>query len=183
MTASEKYSHDIYDVPSPFLVENIDLLPRGRALDIAMGFGRNSVYLAKMGFTVEGVDISSEAVRQARELARQNSVTIQALEVDLEKDHYIQPENYDVIICFNYLQRSLFPLIKAGLKAGGVIVYETFIIDQARLGHPRNPDYLLHYNELLNLFRDFRCLRYREGLIDGKAIAGLIAEKNKPILY
>lgn len=36
--------------PAQFLVENIDLLPRGRALDIAMGNGRNAIYLAKMGF-------------------------------------------------------------------------------------------------------------------------------------
>lgn len=46
--------------PAKFLVENIDLLPRGRALDIAMGSGRNAVYLAKIGFQVEGVDASCE---------------------------------------------------------------------------------------------------------------------------
>ena len=62
-----------------------------------------------------------------------------------------------------------------------MIVYETFLIDQARWGKPKNPDYLLKHNELINLFRDFRCLRYREGIIEGKddrrAIASIIAEK------
>ena len=58
------------------------------------------------------------------------------------------------------------------------MVYETFIIDQAQFGKPRNPDHLLMHNELLNMFRDFRCLRYREGIIEsGKAIASIIAEK------
>ncbi len=163
--------------PSQFLVENISLLPRGRVLDIAMGSGRNTVYLAKMGFEAEGMDISPEAVEKALKLARDNGVTIRAEVVDLEKDYRIPESAYDVIVCFNYLQRSLFPQIKAALKNGGMIIYETYIIDQARFGRPRNPDFLLQYNELLNLFRDFRCLRYREGIFTGRAIASLLAQK------
>ena len=59
-----------------------------------------------------------------------------------------------------------------------MIVYETFIVDQARFGKPRNPDHLLKHNELLHMFRDFRCHRYHEGVIaDKKAVAGIIAEK------
>ena len=83
-----------------------------------------------------------------------------------------------MIVCFNYLQHSLIPQIKDGLRKGGIIVYETFIVDQAQFGKPKNPDYLLKQNELLNLFRDFHCLRYREGIIENrKAIAGIVAEK------
>jgi len=51
--------------PSRFLVENVGILPKGRALDVAMGRGRNALYLALMGFQVEGVDISPEAVKSA----------------------------------------------------------------------------------------------------------------------
>jgi len=59
-----------------------------------------------------------------------------------------------------------------------MVVYETFIVDQAQFGKPENPDYLLRHNELLNMFRDFRCLRYREGILEGrKAVASIIAEK------
>lgn len=59
-----------------------------------------------------------------------------------------------------------------------MIVYETFIIDQARFGKPKNPNYLLKHNELLHMFRDFRCIRYHEGIVEGqKAIAGIVAEK------
>ncbi|MDZ4230582.1 MAG: class I SAM-dependent methyltransferase [Dehalococcoidales bacterium] len=164
--------------PSRFLVENIDLLPGGRALDVAMGSGRNAIYLAEMGFTVEGIDISPEAISNALESARNAGVTIRAQVADLEGDYHIETGKYDVIICFNYLQRSLIPRIKEGLRRGGMVIYETYIIDQARLGKPRNPDYLLNHNELLNMFRDFRCLRYHEGIIAGRgAIAGIIAEK------
>jgi tellurite methyltransferase len=164
--------------PAQFLVENIELLPKGRALDVAMGGGRNAIYLAKMGFEVEGVDVSPEAVRSALESARRVGVTIRAQIADLEGDYCIKKDAYDVIVCFNYLQRSLIPQIKDGLRKGGVVVYETFIVDQAQFGKPRNPDYLLKYNELLDMFRDFRCLRYREGVMPGpKAIASIVAQK------
>jgi len=46
-----------------------------------------------------------------------------------------------VIICFNYLQRSLIPQIKDGLRKGGMAVYETFIVDQVQFGKPKNADY------------------------------------------
>ena len=164
--------------PSQFLVENIGLLLKGRALDLAMGTGQNTIYLAEMGFEVEGVDISPEAVREAMESAKRIGVTIKAQVANLEGDYHIEKEAYDLIICFNYLQRSLIPQLKDGLRVGGMVVYETFIIDQARFGKPRNPDYLLKHNELIDMFRDFRCLRYREGIIQGlKAIASIVAEK------
>ncbi|MCD4717286.1 MAG: methyltransferase domain-containing protein [Desulfobacterales bacterium] len=164
--------------PSQFLVDNIDLLPKGRALDIAMGNGRNSVYLAGMGLEVEGVDISPEAVRSTLELSRKSDVNLRALVADLEGNYHIEKGAYDVIICFNYLHRPLIPWIKDGLRTGAMVVYETFIVDQARFGKPKNPDHLLKHNELLDMFRDFRCLRYREGIIENrKAIAGIIAEK------
>ncbi len=164
--------------PASFLADNIKLLPKGRAFDVAMGAGQNAVYLAKMGFDVEGVDISPEAVSSALESARKLGVAIRAQVADLEGGYRIEKGVYDVIICFHYLQRSLIPQIKDGLRKGGMVVYETFIVDQAQFGRPRNPNYLLKHNELLDMFRDFRCLRYREGIMEGReAIASIIAEK------
>ncbi len=164
--------------PAQFLVDNIALLPKGRALDVAMGAGQNAIYLAKMGFEVEGVDISPEAVSSALELVRNSLVNLRTQGADLENNYHIKKGSYEVIICFNYLQRSLIPQIKDGLRKGGMVVYETFIVDQARFGKPKNPDYLLRHNELLDMFRDFRCLRYREGIVEGrKAVASIIAEK------
>lgn len=166
--------------PARFLIYNLGLLPRGRALDIAMGYGENAVFLASNGFQVEGVDISGEAVAGALEAARRAGVTIAATVADLGKDYVAPGNTYDVIIVFYYLQRSLIPSLKAALKEGGTIVYETFIIDQARFGRPSNPEHLLQHNELLHLFRDFRCLRYREGLVkEGKAVASIVAQKTR----
>ena len=170
--------HENMFKPAQFLVENVNLLPKGQVLDVAMGTGANAVYLARMGFEVEGVDISAEAVNTALELARKSGVNLKARLADLESNYRIRESSYDIIICFKYLQRSLIQQLKDGLRTGGMVVYETFIVDQTRFGKPKNPDHLLKHNELLDLFRDFRCLRYREGIFKSrKAIASIIAEK------
>ncbi len=81
--------------PAQFLVDNIALLPKGRALDVAMGAGHNAMYLAKMGFEVEGVDISPEAVSSALELARKSGVNLRAQVADLERNYNIEKGAYD----------------------------------------------------------------------------------------
>ncbi len=172
------HNHESSQAPAQFLTGNVDLLPGGRVLDIAMGAGRNAIYLAKKGFEVEGIDISAKGVNLALESAAKAGVAIHAQVVDLDKHYRIQEDTYDVILCFYYLQRSLIAQIKDGLRLGGMVVYETFIVDQAQFGKPKNPDYLLKHNELLEMFREFRCLRYREGVFAGPvAIAGIIAQK------
>jgi tellurite methyltransferase len=174
-----EHKHNEEHLPAGFLMDNLEILPRGKALDVAMGSGRNAVYLAQNGFEVEGVDISETSVQNALRLAGENRVTLKTQTADLESGYQINTDYYDLIICFNYLQRSLIPRIKTALKSGGMIVYETFIIDQIQFGRPSNPDFLLYYNELLDMFRDFRCLRYREGIIENRrAIASLIAQKS-----
>jgi len=143
-----------------------------------MGRGENAIYLARMGFEVEGVDVSAEAVHNALEAAQRAGVTLKAEITDLERKYVIKEGTYDVIICFRYLQRSLIPQIKDGLRKGGMVVYETFTVDQIQFGKPKNPDYLLKPNELLDMFRDFRCLFYQEGILEEeKALARIIAEK------
>jgi tellurite methyltransferase len=166
--------------PDRWLVDNIALLPRGRVLDVAMGAGRNAVYLAKLGFQVEGVDIAAEAVVKACRLAEEGGVSLAARVGDLEAGYMISPDTYDGIICFYYLHRPLIEQIKRGLKSGGVILYETYLTEQSQWGKPQNPDHLLQHNELLGMFSDFRLLRYREGVIEPRtALASLVAQKAK----
>jgi len=179
-TAKTDHIHESSLEPATFLVENMELLPRGRVLDVAMGNGRNAIFMAKAGYEVEGVDRSPEAVNMALDAAREAGVNIKAQVADLEGEYKINKGAYEVIICFNYLQRSLIPQIREGVRPGGTVVYETFTVDQIQFGHPRNPDYLLEHNELLKMFREFRCLRYHESIIDNiKAVAGIVAQKVK----
>jgi len=168
--------------PNPFLKKHIYLLPKGKALDMATGEGRNAVFLAQNGFEVDAVDISEKGLRKARKLAREKGVKVNALLVDL--DHYqIERERYDLIANFYFLKRRLIPKIREGLKKGGKVIFETYLLEHRKLatGGPKQAKYFLKPNELLRLFKDFRILFYREGIIrEGgkrKAVASLIAQK------
>ena len=158
------------DQPSIFLREVLGSdswpMPRGRALDIATGKGRNAIFLAERGFEVTAIDISPAALDEAHKRAREKSLSISWQQADLEQIEL--PEAcYDLVLNFNYLQRSLIARLKAALKVDGYVVFETYLIDQRAIGHPKNPAYLLRHNELLDQFRDFRVLCYREGKFAG----------------
>ena len=62
--------------PVGFLQELLPVLPRGRALDIAMGAGRNAVFLAANGWHVTGVDCSRVALEKAAALAQQHGIAV-----------------------------------------------------------------------------------------------------------
>jgi 2-polyprenyl-3-methyl-5-hydroxy-6-metoxy-1,4-benzoquinol methylase len=169
--------------PNPFLKKHIRLLPKGKALDIASGEGRNAVFLAQHGFEVDAVDISEKGLKKAQKLAREKGVKINTFPVDLDQ-HPIKKEQYDLIANFYFLRRRLIPRIKKGLKKGGKVIFETYLLEHRTLGTggPKQAKYFLKPNELLGLFKDFRILFYREGIFkEGgrrKAVASLIAEKN-----
>jgi len=78
--------------PAAFLVANLHLLPKGRVLDLAMGSGRNSIYLAREGFEVEGIDISQEVVTKVQTLASGENVNIKTTVADLETGFRIPPD-------------------------------------------------------------------------------------------
>jgi SAM-dependent methyltransferase len=167
---------------NPFLKRHIALLPRGRALDIATGEGRNAVFLAQQGFDVDAVDISGAGLKKAQKLAREIGVKIHTSFADLNT-YQIEKEKYDLIANFYFLRRSLIPQIKNGLRKRGWVIFETYILEQRNIGTegPKDPKYFLKPNELLRLFKDFHILYYREGIFkEGgrrKAVASLIAQK------
>jgi len=168
--------------PNPFLKKYIHLLPKGKALDIASGEGRNAVLLAQQGFEVDAVDISGKGLKKAQKLAREQGVKIKTFLVDLDQ-YQIEKERYDLIANFYYLKRRLIPRIKKGIKKGGRVIFETYLLEHRTLGTggPKQAKYFLKPNELLRLFKNFRILFYREGIFkEGgrkKAVASLIAEK------
>ena len=169
------------DRPSALLREYLALIPRGRALDIATGRGRNALFLAKAGFQVDGVDRNREALAACEEKAKQLGLRNLSLkEIDLEQSPSIENEAYDLIVNTYYLQRDLAPIIANALKIGGVLVFETFLIENHhRFNHPRRKEFCLEPNELLSLFRGLTVLYYQEGAIgEGPYLARLVATKS-----
>ena len=130
----------------------------GRALDIACGTGRHTRFVADLGFSVDAVDLSDYALDQIGEDPK-----ITKIEADL--DHYrIEPGRYDLIVNCNYLDRGMYGQIEAGLKAGGVLIFETFIDARGEEGYhqPSNPDFVLRHNELPEVFASLEMLHYDE---------------------
>jgi len=170
------------DEPSVLLVQNRALLPAaGRALDIAMGSGRNALYLASLGFRVTGVDVSTVAVDLSREKAARVGLAVEAIVADLE-DYRLPVDTYDLIINFHYLQRSLAGPIVRALRRGGLLVFESFTIDQLQHSYgPKDPAFLLRPGELREMFAGLETLLHYEGVIEGdrgpKAVAQLIGRR------
>ena len=162
--------------PIPFLKQSLELLPKGKALDVAMGEGRNGVYLARRGFAVTGIDISETGLRKAEALATEHGVKITTKVADLE-EYKLAPHTYDVIVCTYYLQRDLFPQIISALKPGGMAVVETFTLDHKKYQPGFRQEYLLKPNELLTLFKGLTVIRYQSVDNGEAAYASILVQK------
>lgn len=170
------------DAPAAWLVDNRDLWPRtGRALDVACGKGRHAILIAQSGLQVRAIDASADAIATLRGEAERLGLPIETALVDLETEPppSLGESLYDMIVVFNYLHRPLMPSIRAAVKPGGRIFYETFTARQAVRGHPRNPAFLLKDGELRELMVPFVVLRSREGAIHGRFIASIVAERRQ----
>ena len=143
--------------PLELLVQNIAFAKKGKALDIACGMGRNSLFMRDNGFIVDSVDISPFAISHL-----QNIPNINPICADL--DTFIIPkESYSLICNSFFLERRLFPFMIEGLKRGGILVFETFVKnDDESYNASTNPSHFLRKNELLRAFLDLEILFYEE---------------------
>lgn len=165
--------------PSPWLLANAPLFPRGaRALDVACGRGRHALVLAAAGHAVRAVDRDPGCVASLRALARRLRLPLDADVLDLERGAVGLGEGaHDLVLVFNYLHRPLFPALVRALAPGGLLLYETFTIDEAAHGRPTSPDHLLLPGELRRLVEPLEVARYREGEVDGRHRASVAARK------
>ena len=181
--------------PASIVGELLPLLPRGPALDVACGVGRHSLLLGGRDQHVTAVDWSSAglevlearacakgiAIRRissAEQIVKRHHGGIDLVQADLEQLQL--PENtFELILCVQYLQRSLFPELEQALRPGGFLLFETFTRAQLEFsGGPRNPEYLLDSGELRTAFPELRVIFHRE-LRAGQRIASLLAQKPK----
>lgn len=170
--------------PTALLAEWLPRIPRGRALDVACGAGRNALFLAANGFAVTAVDISSVALDRARSAADERSLDVEWLQADLEAhpERVLPNGSYDVIVWVRYVQRTLMPHLVAGLRLGGMLVCEQHLATDALVAGPTSPAFRLAPGELESSAQGLRVLHSREGLVadpDGRlvALAQLIATR------
>ncbi len=151
-----------------------DRLGAGRdALDLAMGAGRHARVAAGHRFRVFGVDHDIGRVRLARTGALEHArLWVADLEMAL-----LPRDRFDLVICTNYLQRSIWPALRDAVRAGGFVIYETFTV--AQLAHrtgPRSPDHLLLPGELRAVFDGWE-LCHDEECTAPAGVARLVARK------
>ncbi len=149
--------------PEPLLVSVAGELAPGRALDIACGTGRHALYLARLGWRVTAVDGSRVAIAEFRREAERLGLDIDIRTADLEAGEFvIEPDAYDLICDFFYLDRRLFPQMRAGVRPGGTFVS---IVHQFA-------------GSLREEFADWKILYYSERPAEGgrrRATAGIVA--------
>lgn len=129
-------------------------------LDVACGAGRHSRWFAQRGALVTAIDRDEAALKDLDAVAR-------VVHADIENGPWPLPgEAFDAIIITNYLWRPLWPQLLGSLRAGGVLMAETFALGHERLGRPRNPDFLLQPGELLSVTQGLHVVAYEDGLLD-----------------
>lgn len=144
--------------PSRLLVDSIRGRKQGCALDLGMGEGRNTIYLAQQGWRATGVDLSDVAVAQAKARARQLRVNVTAIVDDLDRYDFGKSQ-WDLITLF-YMHawyhgaKSASPVwLMAALKPGGLLVIDGFAGSEPFMFQP---------NELVRDFTELRVLRYED---------------------
>lgn len=147
-----------------FLAETVKGKQPGKALDIGMGQGRNSLFLAALGWEVTGFDISDVGVKQAKETAQKRGLKLDAQMGDVDKFNYGK-ERWDLVVgmyMHEYLTRNAKKIV-ASLKPGGMLVIEGIHRDLARVSL-RGERYGHQTNELPKAFGKLR-IRYYEDTV------------------
>ena len=136
----------------------------GHVLDVACGRGRHTTYFLGLGYRVTALDRDNRALS---DLAGHPDLRI--LEHDLEDGSAwpLAGELFEGVVVSNYLYRPLFESLAMALVTGGILIYQTFSDGNAAYGKPRNPDFLLRENELLDVFgQHLAVLDFHQGYID-----------------
>lgn len=150
--------------PSPWLVRWAHLIPIGAlVLDLACGHGRHARWLAARDCRVTALDRDAAALASLAGLER-----ISPRQVDLEGDAWpLEDDAYDSIIVTNYLYRPRLAALAHALRGDGVLIYETFMVGNEQYGRPRNPQFLLREDELLEVFgRSLATIAFEQGTVD-----------------
>jgi SAM-dependent methyltransferase len=190
----ERYRAGAYaerEHPSALLAEWEPRLPQGRALDVACGAGRNSLFLAATGRVVDAIDISAVALDRAKEAAEARQLQVRWIVADLDDDPALSlpRERYDVIVLIRYVNPKLVKPLLERLAPSGMLLCEQHVESSENVVGPRTPAFRLRRNELL---RDFmgqcepgdRVVYYSEGVVtdpDGKraALAQLVLRRER----
>ncbi len=154
-----------------------DLLPRGgSALDVASGAGRVACGLARRGLDVLAVDVSPVGLDLARERAERAGLRIETRVLDLAAEP-LPAGPWELISCFAYLQRELFPALCRALAPRGVLVCEIPTVRNLERHARPGRRFLLDEGELLRLIDPLEVCWQQEGWVGDRALARVVARR------
>jgi protein-L-isoaspartate O-methyltransferase len=111
--------------PNGFLIDMVKGRQPGKALDVAMGQGRNSIWLAQQGWDVSGFDIAEQAMTSANQQAAKLGVKIHT-EVNTIEGFDYGESRWDLIL-LSYAGDGPPPaIVERALKPGGILIVEAF---------------------------------------------------------
>ena len=146
--------------PNAFLVEMIKGVKPGRALDVGMGQGRNTIYLAQRGWDTTGFDPAEQAVAVAREQATKAGIKI-TTHIARVEDFEWGDSAWDLILLSYVGGRDYADKVLRALRPGGLVIVEAFHRDATK-ARPIGPAVVFDTNELLQLFPGLRVIRYED---------------------
>jgi SAM-dependent methyltransferase len=161
---------------SALLAAWLPRLPRGAALDVACGAGRNALHLAAHGFAVTALDISAVALERGRREAAARGLAVEWLCADLddELDAVLPPGPFELVVWVRYVHRGLMPRLLARVASGGTLLCEQHLETTAEVAGPTSAAFRLAPGELVRSASGLDVLHAYEGLVvdpDGREVA------------
>ena len=162
--------------PTALLAAWLPRIPRGRALDVACGAGRNALFLAANGYEVTALDISRVGLDRARRSATESGLTVDWLCADLDDDpeRVLPASHFDLIVWVRYVHRTLMPHLIARLAAGGGLLCEQHLTTDEPVAGPTSAEFRLAPGELRSSATELAIVHSYEGLVvdpDGRSVA------------
>jgi SAM-dependent methyltransferase len=146
--------------PNAFLVEMVKGVRPGRALDVGMGQGRNTIFLAQQGWDAVGFDPADRAVAAAQQQAAQLGVKI-TTRVARAEDFDWGKAQWDLIVISYVGGREFVTNVLQSLRPGGMLLIEGFHRDATKT-QPIGGAVVFDTNELLKLYSGLRVIRYED---------------------
>lgn len=182
---NQRYAEDSFRKGNPVtLLENwIGEIPRGKALDIACGMGRNAIFMAQAGFAVDALDISLEALNRARQNAEDQGLDIDWIEHDFDQPYRFDTD-YNLIVVMWYVDLPLVSQLCNCLAPGGYLVCEEHLLTDQHVAGPTSPSYRVGPGQLRQAVSTLDVLIYEESIKtddDGEQIASacVVARKSQ----
>ena len=162
---NQRYAEDSHRKTNPvtLLSDWLPKIPVGKALDVACGAGRNTIYLAEAGFHVDAIDISAEGLLQTTEKVTEKGLVVTCIEHDFDEP-YAFATQYNLVLVLWYVNLELIEQLCDCLAPGGFLICEEHLRSEQEVIGPGNPDFRVAPGALREAVSSLDLLLYEESV-------------------